>query len=109
MEWLLGYLPLLLFLACPLMMAFCFFGMRKAGCSTNASPTTAASTSSLQHLPASEQVAALQVRLNQLQTEQQAIAAQIDGLHAATAAPDVASDPARLDPDALSRPAMSRA
>lgn len=86
MEWLLGFLPFLLFLACPLMMVFCIFGMRRAGCSTQTAPATTATTAMLDARPPAEQVMVLQARLDQLQTEQAAIAQQIAGLAAATAA-----------------------
>ena len=80
MDWILGLLPLLLFAACPLMMVFCFFGMRKMGCATESTPANSAATAPTQNLSASEQIAALQAQLSQLQFEQMAIARQIDEL-----------------------------
>lgn len=54
MELLWVALPFLVFLACPLMMVFCFLGMRKMGCSTPQAVPAEASVGT----PA-EQVAAL--------------------------------------------------
>ena len=90
MDWILGLLPLLVFAACPLMMVFCFFGMRKMGCSTESAPATSAATVSAQNLSATEQIAALQTQLSQLQFDQMAIARQIDDLAAS------ATDPASV-------------
>ena len=84
MDWIVGLLPLLLFAACPLMMVFCFFGMRKMGCATESAPATSAATAPIQNLSPSQQIVALQAQLSQLQFEQMAIARQIDDLAAAT-------------------------
>lgn len=80
MELVLGFLPFLVFLTCPLMMAFCYFGMRKTGCSTAATAPATEQAPAILALPRTEQVAALQAQLSQLQTEQAAIARQIAGL-----------------------------
>ncbi len=99
MDWILGLLPLLLFAACPLMMVFCFFGMRRMGCSTEAAPATNAASVQVQNLSASKQIAALQAQLSQLQFEQMAIARQIDELAAATTNPGpVVNDPVATVP-----------
>ena len=82
MEWLLGLLPLVVFLACPLMMVFCFFGMRKAGCSTKSVPAAAEQNALGQTLPPAGQIAALRSQLGHLQAEQATIARQIDDLAA---------------------------
>ncbi|MGH2618338.1 MAG: hypothetical protein ACRDJC_24170 [Thermomicrobiales bacterium] len=63
MELVLAVLPFLAFLACPLMMALCFFSMRKTGCAAPSTETQAAS-----QLP-EERVAALQQQLHAIQTE----------------------------------------
>lgn len=63
MDMVLAVLPFLFFLACPLMMVFCMFGMRKKGGDAPTTQTQAASP-----LPA-ERVAALQVQLQDIQTE----------------------------------------
>ena len=75
MASLLGFLPYLAFLACPLMMVFCVVGMRKMGCSTDARPVDAAADARQRSGP--EQVAALQAQLARLQSEQAAIATQL--------------------------------
>lgn len=64
MEMVLAVLPVLAFLACPIMMAFCFFGMRKMGGDT--SPLTGAQA--VAQLP-EERVAALQQQLHTIQAE----------------------------------------
>lgn len=87
MDWIVGLLPLLVFAACPLMMVFCFVGMRKMGCATESAPATSAATAPVQNLSPSQQIAALQAQLSQLQSEQLAIARQIDELAAATTDP----------------------
>lgn len=89
MDWIVGLLPLLVFAACPLMMVFCYFGMRKMGCSTDSAPATSAASAPAQNLSAQEQIGALQAQLSQLQFEQMAIARQIDEL--ATSVTDPAS------------------
>lgn len=91
MDWIVGLLPLLAFAACPLMMVFCFFGMRKMGCATESAPAASAATAPAQNLSlsSSAQIVALQAQLSQLQSEQLAIARQIDEL--ATASTDPAS------------------
>jgi hypothetical protein len=58
MELLWVALPFLVFLACPLMMVFCFLGMRKMGCSTPQAKQTQAVTGTPE-----EQVAALKLQL----------------------------------------------
>lgn len=99
MDWIIGLLPLLAFAACPLMMVVCFFGMRRMGCSTESTPATSAATAPVQNLSASEQIAALQAQLSQLQFEQIAIARQIDELAAATTDPGpVVHDPVAMVP-----------
>ena len=86
MDWIVGLLPLLVFAACPLMMVFCYFGMRKMGCSTESAPAARLAQAPARNLSAPEQVAALQAQLNRLQFEQMAIARQIDELVASAAA-----------------------
>ncbi len=61
MELILTALPFLALLACPLMMVFCVFGMRKAGCS---SPTAGETQGSRE-----ERVAALEGQLASVQAE----------------------------------------
>ena len=92
MEWIIGLLPLLLFAACPVMMAFCFFGMRKKGCSTESAPAINSVTASVQGLAPAEQIAALQAHLSRLEAEQSTIARQITEL--ASAPPEPESSPA---------------
>lgn len=58
MELLWLALPFLVFLACPLMMVFCFLGMRKMGCSS----PQASQAQALAGTP-EEQVAALRLQL----------------------------------------------
>lgn len=78
MESLLGLLPLLLFLACPLLMVACFVGMRRMDHSSEPGPVPATSDPLL-----AEQVAALQTQLQQLQAQQTSIARQLTELAAA--------------------------
>ena len=63
MDVVLAVLPVLAFLACPLMMVFCLFGMRKTGGDAPAAQSQAAS-----QLP-EERVAALQLQLQEIQGE----------------------------------------
>lgn len=79
MESLIGILPVLAFLACPLMMVFCFWSMRRMGCETDTAPAIVepAAATVVQDLPLAERVTALQNRLDQLQTEQDVIGAQL--------------------------------
>jgi len=79
-ELLLGLLPFLVFLACPLMMVFCMFGMRKSDCSSSAAPATTNLAASVHGLARPEQISALQAHLGRLQSEQALIAQQIDEL-----------------------------
>ncbi len=88
----LGLLPLLLFAACPLMMVFCFFGMRKMGCATDSAPASSTASAPAQNLTTSEQIAVLQAQLSQLQFEEMAIARQIDELAAPATAPVPTAD-----------------
>lgn len=78
-EWLLRSLPLLAFAACPLMMVFCAFGMRKSGCSAGGVPETSSAVSVEEVSPAAG-IAALRSRLGRLQAEQVTLAQQIDAL-----------------------------
>jgi hypothetical protein len=75
MDALTGLLPIALLLACPAMMIFCFWGMRRGSCSTESQPATDAAPA--QALSAAEQARLLQIRLEHLQTEQAAIATQL--------------------------------
>ena len=78
----LGLLPLLLLLACPVVMALCLFGMRRQGCSPDAAsvaPADAAGTVAEELTPA-EQVGSLQQRLNWLQAEQRDLASRLQTL-----------------------------
>ena len=63
MDAILALAPFLLFLACPLMMVACMFGMRKMG--TEASPAEAQAESRFPE----ERVAALQQELRAIQAE----------------------------------------
>ena len=65
MELFMSVLPFVALLACPLMMVFCVFGMRKMGCAAPATTSQA---------PA-ERVAALQQQLGAIQTELAALQA----------------------------------
>lgn len=57
-ELLLGLLPFLVVLACPLMMAFSMFGMRNAGCSSASARAPTDASVSLQGLAPVDQIAA---------------------------------------------------
>lgn len=98
MESLLGLLPLLLFLACPVLMVACFVGMRRMGHSSEPAPAAA-----LADLTSAEQVAALHVQLQQLQQQQAVIARQLDEL--ARALPTDPASTLEAAPD----PAMAEA
>lgn len=74
MDALVGLLPVTLLLACPAMMIFCFWGMRRTSGSTDAAAAP------MQNLTRSDQVNLLQTRLDSLQAEQSAIAAQLSEL-----------------------------
>lgn len=91
MDVVLALLPVLAVLACPLMMGFCLFGMRKKGSDAPALETQAASP-----LPEAR-VAALQQQLQAIQTE-------LTALQPAPAAPPalapVSSSDRRVDIDA---------
>ena len=63
MDTIVAALPLVAFLACPLMMGFCLFGMRKMGCSAQSTDIPADA-----QLP-EERVAALQQQLHAVQAE----------------------------------------
>lgn len=82
MDGFVGLLPLLVLAACPLMMAVCFFGMRKAGHSTESALVTRQLATSTQVLEPAGQIAALRTQLDRLQHEQAVIARQIDALAA---------------------------
>lgn len=71
METLWVALPFLVFLACPLMMVFCFLGMRKMGCSTpQTSPAEApAGTAEEQVAALKRQLAAVEANLATSQAE----------------------------------------
>lgn len=68
-----GLLPVALLLACPAMMIFCFWGMRRGSCSSESQPAVSVDTS----LTPGEQARLLQIRLEHLQAEQAAIATQL--------------------------------
>lgn len=87
MEFALAAVPYLVFLACPLMMAVCVVGMRKAGCSS--SSATAQGTSG------QARVAALEGQLAMIQAELQALRALEDA--SATAASSAGVGPLRTD------------
>lgn len=92
---LLALLPFALFLLCPLMMVFCFWHMRRMGCSTDSTPAsdTAASTPGLEGLTPSRQAVALQAQLARLQSEQAAIASQLADLAATESTSDNTAPP----------------
>ncbi len=96
MDWIPGLLPLLVFAACPLMMVFCFFGMRKMGCSTESAPAASAVTAPVPNRSPVEQISALQTQLSQLQFEQMAIARQIDELATSVMDPALVGDGAAV-------------
>lgn len=101
---LLALLPFALFLLGPLMMVFCFWGMRRMGCSTDSTPASdaAASTPSLEGLTPSEQAVALQAQLARLQSEQAAIASQLADLAATEPGASTESTPdTALPPHAI--------
>lgn len=102
MGQLLGYLPYLLFLACPLMMVACFLGMRGMG---HSSDRTADNTGiSLRELPPAEQIARLQTQITALRTEQDNISEQIQ-----TLASDVTEPaPSPGDTSVSTSPALAR-
>jgi len=92
MESIIGFLPYLLFLACPAMMIACYVGMRGMGGSTTPAAVDT-SVTSLRDLPPAEQVAHLQAQLSRLQEEQAVIATQIRDLgHMAPASGSTAQD-----------------
>jgi hypothetical protein len=74
---LVGLVPIALLLACPAMMIFCFWGMRRGSCSTESQPAADADAALAQALTPAEQARLLQIRLEHLQTEQAAIATQL--------------------------------
>ena len=79
-------------MACPLMMVFCFLGMRRMGCSTDSSPATTSASATLAQAAPAEQIAALHARLSLLQAEQGVIAQQIAGLASRAQATSAASN-----------------
>lgn len=90
MDALVGLLPVTLLLACPVMMIFCFWGMRRMSCSTESQPAAGADAALAQAPIPAEQARLLQIRLEHLQTEQAAIATQLAQL--------ASSDQTRLEP-----------
>lgn len=79
MELLWVALPFLVFLACPLMMVFCFLGMRKMGCRTRSANQAQAMAGTPE-----EQVAALRLQLAAVEAD----------LATSRARPAAGSDPA---------------
>ena len=92
MEFALTALPLLAFLACPLMMLFCVVGMRKMGCSTPR--TTAGQTGEAD-------ITALQNQLTAVQSE-------LAALREADAQPSADRFPRAIRPDTASAPQVTR-
>ncbi len=72
------FLLLAPFLACPLMMGLCFFGMRRMGGAT--SPNTATPSAASFGAETHQSVVALEERLARLQVEQAEIAEQLSSL-----------------------------
>ena len=72
MEFALTALPLLAFLACPLMMVVCFVGMRKMGCSAPrmTERQTAGQTDALRVTALQDQLTAVQSELASLRAEE---------------------------------------
>lgn len=92
MEFALTALPLLAFLACPLMMLFCVIGMRKMACST---PRTAAGQTG------EADITALQSQLTAVQSE-------LAALREAEAQPGADHFPRVIRPETASPPQVTR-
>lgn len=100
MDALTGLLPIALLLACPAMMIFCFWGMRRGSCSTESQPAAGADAALAHALTPAEQARLLQTRLEHLQTEQAAIAIQLAQLASSDQATRIA--PAGLEQGSVS-------
>ena len=82
MSSVLGFLPVVGLLACPVMMLVCVLGMRKMGGAGHADSDVAPAAAATP-----ERVAALAARLDQLRLEQAAIAGELADLSAQSAQP----------------------